>query len=148
MQLITTFHKKIRKQKDKMEINIGRKIKEVFDSKEMKLSDFAQQLGMVRQNVYRVFDRKDMDTELLRRISRILDHDFFQYFVSACSESKPEEKEEEPFHNEASSKQLSETLEKTRVELMMAQKEITYLKKIVALLEERSTPIITSNTPL
>ena len=121
-----------------MEINIGQKIKEVFDSKQMKLSDFAQQLGMVRQNVYRVFERKDMDTELIRRISRILEHDFFQYLVAAHTEVKPVEEEVKFMYKEEPYKKLAEELERTRMELMMAQKEIMYLKKIVELLEKQA----------
>ena len=121
-----------------MEIHIGQKIKEVFDSKQMKLSDFAQQLGMVRQNVYRVFERKDMDTELIRRISQILDHDFFQYFVATSTEVISVEKDLKFTYQEETYQQLAETLERTRMELMMAHKEITYLKKIVELLERQA----------
>lgn len=38
---------------------------------------FAEQLHCKRTNVYNIFNRQSVDTDLLERISRILDHDFF-----------------------------------------------------------------------
>lgn len=39
---------------------------------------FAQELHCKRTNVYDIFNRQTVDTELLARISRILGHDFFR----------------------------------------------------------------------
>ena len=41
-----------------MTVEIGQKIKEVFDQQNIKLTDFADELGTVRQNVYRIFKKK------------------------------------------------------------------------------------------
>ena len=41
---------------------------------------FSQQLHCARRNVYSIFDRDNIDTTLLMRISRILDFDFFSAF--------------------------------------------------------------------
>ena len=38
---------------------------------------FAEQLSCWRNNIYDIFSRKAIDTDLLVRISHILQHDFF-----------------------------------------------------------------------
>ncbi|MDE6826237.1 MAG: XRE family transcriptional regulator [Paramuribaculum sp.] len=61
-------------------MHIGIRIKEVLDSKSkgQTATWFAQQLHCDRRNVYSIFSRASIDTDLLRRISVILDHDFFR----------------------------------------------------------------------
>lgn len=60
-------------------MHIGAYIKEVFDQgpKTWTVTWFAKQLNYDRRNVYSIFARQSIDTELLMRISRILDHNFF-----------------------------------------------------------------------
>lgn len=38
----------------------------------------AQQINCERTNVYNIFAREDINTNLLRQFSKILDHDFFK----------------------------------------------------------------------
>jgi transcriptional regulator with XRE-family HTH domain len=103
-------------------VHIGALIQQVFEQKGSKLSDFAEQLGTVRQNVYRIFKKRHLDTGLLLRISQVLEHNFFQYY---CQEGEQD-----------SLKDLQ--LSKLNEELNLATKEISYLKKIIALMEERA----------
>lgn len=103
-------------------VHIGALIQQVFEQKGSKLSDFAEQLGTVRQNVYRIFKKRHLDTGLLLRISQVLEHNFFQYY---CQEGEQD-----------SLKDLQ--LTKLNEELSLATKEISYLKKIIALMEERA----------
>ncbi len=103
-------------------VHIGALIQQVFEQKGSKLSDFAEQLGTVRQNVYRIFKKRHLDTGLLLRISQVLEHNFFQYY---CQEGEQD-----------SLKDLQ--LTKLNEELNLATKEISYLKKIIALMEERA----------
>lgn len=60
-------------------IHIGKRIKEVFDSRSRlhTVSWFASQLNCDRTNIYNIFSRHHIDTELLMHICKILDHDFF-----------------------------------------------------------------------
>ena len=60
-------------------IHIGNLIKEVFANqpKTHTIKWFAEQLHCRRGNIYDIFNRATIDTELLVRISRILDYDFF-----------------------------------------------------------------------
>lgn len=38
---------------------------------------FARQICCTRTHAYKIFAKENIDTELLRRISRVLHHDFF-----------------------------------------------------------------------
>lgn len=60
-------------------LHIGSRIKSVFDSQPKKCTVdwFANELNCQRANVYNIFRRQTVDTELLWRISKILHHDFF-----------------------------------------------------------------------
>lgn len=105
------------------DVQIGPKVQEVFESRNMKLSDLADQLGTVRQNVYRIFKKKDLDTGLLIKISEVLDHNFFHYYKT------PELEINQPIDRE---------LAELRNQLDLARKEIDYLKKITVLMEEKA----------
>ena len=69
-----------------MSIHVGKKIREIFDSKGMTISEFARRINMSRENVYDIFKRKTIDTGLLEIISSILEHDFFQYYSKSTIE--------------------------------------------------------------
>ncbi|MGZ4043316.1 MAG: XRE family transcriptional regulator [Bacteroidia bacterium] len=62
--------------------NIGSKIKGVVDKKGMTVSEFGRRINKSRENVYSIFKRKTIDTGLLITISKVLEHDFFQYYTS------------------------------------------------------------------
>lgn len=68
-------------------MHIGNRIEQVFREQGRSPSWFAQRLNMVRVNVYDIFRRPSVDTELLRRISVLLDYDFFADLSSELSES-------------------------------------------------------------
>lgn len=59
-------------------IDIGEKIKEELERQERPVSWLAQKLGCHRTVVYRLLGRNSIDTALLRKISSILGHDFFE----------------------------------------------------------------------
>ena len=113
-----------------MTVEIGHKIKEVFDHQHMKLTDFADELGTVRQNVYRIFKKRHLDTGLLLKISQVLNHNFFQYYV-------PPSENVNPLETEQLKKLATESSEYHR-QLELAKKEIDYLRKIIKLMEEKA----------
>jgi len=61
--------------------HIGRIIEQVFHDQGRSASWFAGQLHCDRTNVYSIFKRESIDTALLVRISNILQHNFFQYYI-------------------------------------------------------------------
>ena len=60
--------------------HIGKKIKEVFKKTGNTVAEFGEQINMSRDGVNKVFAKAVLDTELLRKISKALNHDFFVYF--------------------------------------------------------------------
>jgi transcriptional regulator with XRE-family HTH domain len=107
-------------------VEIGPKIKEVFDHRQMKLTEFADELGTVRQNVYRIFRKRHLDTGLLLRISQVLNHDFFQYYSNL-----PAQRNKEVTHQASPENEYQQQLE-------LSRKEIDYLRRIIKLMEEKS----------
>lgn len=72
------------------EVNIGQKIKEVFETRGITVTEFARRVNKSRENMYSIFSRKTIDTGLLLSISRVLDFDFFKLY-SRSSYSLQEE---------------------------------------------------------
>lgn len=58
-------------------VSIGQSIRTEFERQGHSVVWFAQQLCCDRTNIYRIFARDSIDTELLIRISVVLKHNFF-----------------------------------------------------------------------
>lgn len=63
------------------EIHVGSLIKEELKRQERSISWFARKLYCDRSNVYDIFKRESVDTELLLRISLVLKRNFFLLYV-------------------------------------------------------------------
>lgn len=61
-----------------MEMHIGHLIKEVFDRQGRRATWFASELNCNRANVYNIFNRDNIDVEMLIKISRVLGHNFLR----------------------------------------------------------------------
>ena len=104
------------------DVAIGSKIQAVFENRNIKLSDFADELGTVRQNVYRIFKKKDLDTGLLTKVSEVLNHNFFHYYNT------------EPTTNS----RADDNLVALQQQLDLARQEVDYLKRIIHLMDEKA----------
>lgn len=63
-----------------MTVHIGKNIERVLREQGRSVSWFAQQICCERTNVYNIFHRASIDTDLLLRISKILSYDFFNEY--------------------------------------------------------------------
>jgi len=61
-----------------MEIHIGNLIKEEYIQQGRRAEWLAQQLNCNRTNVYNIFQRKNIDVEMLIKISRVLHRNFLR----------------------------------------------------------------------
>lgn len=59
-------------------VYIGERIKAEMVAKERGVSWLADKLGCSRMAVYRILERNSIDTLLLHRIGKVLNHDFFR----------------------------------------------------------------------
>ena len=62
------------------EIHIGKKIQFVFNQSGLTVSQFARMLEINRTSIYKIFESKTIDTDLLCKISDVLHYDFLLEF--------------------------------------------------------------------
>lgn len=67
-------------------VHIGKLIEEELHRQEHSVTWFANKLYCDRTNVYKIFKRQSIDTDLLFRISSILNHNFFEHYDSELSQ--------------------------------------------------------------
>lgn len=71
-----------------MSPHAGERIKEIWATSGMSVSEFARRLNCHRQNAYDIFKRRVVDMELLQRISKVLEHDFVSELYGAKGSKK------------------------------------------------------------
>lgn len=64
-------------------IDLGSEIKKRFDASGMTQSEFGAKIGVLRQNVSRIFSASGVDTKRLVAISEALNFNFFSLFCDA-----------------------------------------------------------------
>ena len=62
-------------------VHIGQLIKAELERQERSVTWFAKKLYCERTNVYSIFKRESIDTDLLFRISVVLHRKFFTYYA-------------------------------------------------------------------
>lgn len=55
------------------------------------VSWLARKLSYCRTNVYKIYEKKSIDTDLLLRISTILQYDFFTAYSKALEDAVPKQ---------------------------------------------------------
>jgi plasmid maintenance system antidote protein VapI len=71
-------------------LHIGKLIKQKFDESGITKVAFAQKLNCGRNNIYLIFDKNSINTQLLYQISTILHFDFFSaYSAELNKETAP-----------------------------------------------------------
>lgn len=66
-----------------MEKKIGQIIKEVVETKNYRVSVLAKKINLSRNNIYDIYERSSIDTDLLKKIGHVLEYDFFQHLISS-----------------------------------------------------------------
>lgn len=70
-----------------MPIHIGKSIKKVSDSTDIGATELARIIGTTRGNVNSIFKRESIDTELLFKISKALNFNFFNLYTEALDKT-------------------------------------------------------------
>ncbi len=63
-----------------MSVNIGEKIKQRANQLRIGPTELGNLIHTSKQNIYGIYKRKSIDTEILSKLSIALDFDFFQYY--------------------------------------------------------------------
>ena len=61
-------------------IHIGEAIRKQVEEQGRTSVWLARELGCHRTNLYKIYDKRSLDTSVLLRVSRILRYDFFQLY--------------------------------------------------------------------
>lgn len=69
-------------------MHIGKRIKQVMDEQGRSASWLADNIHCERSNVYYIYRRSTIDTELLKKICTILNYDFFKELSEDVFEQK------------------------------------------------------------
>lgn len=71
-------------------IHIGKQIRQKMEERKKTVVWLAKRLSCSRTNVYKIFDKYSVDTEILARISAILDFDFFSLYSDDVKKNQEE----------------------------------------------------------
>ena len=121
-----------------MAVHIGKKIKEEVYRQGISVSTFAKKISRSRNVVYDIFDRESVDTDLLNKIGKVLNCDFFSLYSAQKEYSHEGVKTFHISEQEAGYDKLNhETLTQIQQENQVLKNEVNYLKKIISLLENK-----------
>lgn len=74
---------------------IGEMINEEVRRQQISIVDFAKMINYTRTNAYNIFKRNNIDIELLKRISTVLNHNYFEDLANNMDLARPVELSEE-----------------------------------------------------
>jgi hypothetical protein len=117
------------------ELHIGKQIRQHLEEKGMTKSEFSRRINTSPQNIYGIFRRKSIDTNLLQTISQVLEFDFFQYYTSGMAGDPQSDKPTKDFRTMQQLLQENESLKKENTILV---NEVGYLKEIYELNKKKS----------
>ena len=118
-----------------MAINIGERIKQ--RAKELRIgpTELGKLINTSKQNVYGIYKRKSIDTEMLRKLSKALTCDFFQYYhnetLSFAHETIPS------YGKKSKGVVSAEEYQKLKKEIEDLREKYELLKKVNSLLEKQ-----------
>lgn len=69
-------------------MHIGKLIKQRMDEQGKTVVWLARQLSYSRTNIYKIYDKASIDTDVLLRISSILEYDFFSLYSDSLKDGK------------------------------------------------------------
>jgi hypothetical protein len=118
-----------------MAIHIGKKIKEELYRQNHSVTLFAKKINRTRNVVYNIFERESIDTELLNKIGKVLNCDFFSLYSAQKEYSMDSIKTFYSREPEQHYGKLAEDVERLEQVVKVQANEIVLLKKINLLLE-------------
>ena len=63
-------------------IHIGHLIREQLKTDQRSASWLAREIGCSRNHVYKIFSKSSLDSDLIFRISKAMNFNFFQYYTA------------------------------------------------------------------
>ena len=118
-----------------MAVNIGERIR--LRAKELRMgpTELGKLINTSKQNVYGIYKRKSIDTEMLRKLSKALNCDFFQYYHNENLSYAQEEAVS--YGRKSKGAVSSEEYQRVKKELEDLREKYELLKKLNTLLEKQ-----------
>jgi plasmid maintenance system antidote protein VapI len=113
-----------------MSFHIGKLINEQLKKIGMTKSEFARRIASSPQHIHYVLQRNSIDTDLLQKVSRTLDYDFFQHYLGLKSTAKG--------NHELigiSSNEIRQELIAVKAEIETIKRQNEYIREIVELIK-------------
>lgn len=120
-------------------IHIGEEIKELLRKKRMKVVDFSRKIDTNRNNSYDIFTRKSIDTNLLLKISEVLEFDFFRLYSIPISQNKLVQQLIDPLEAHKDYEELKRKLEKLEKENQSLNERIKDKELIIQLMRRNDS---------
>ncbi|HBX50904.1 MAG: hypothetical protein A2275_11090 [Bacteroidetes bacterium RIFOXYA12_FULL_35_11] len=115
---------------------IGKIIEKKLREKGMSVSEFARRIATNRNNAYDIFARKSVDTSLLLKISKVLDNDFFQYYITDETKTQIASDPSNQYTTSSEIKRLSGKIELLQKEILILEERLTDKDKIIELMKK------------
>lgn len=117
-----------------MPIHIGRLIQEQAEARKFSQQELGQRINRSKQNVGDIYKRQSIDSELLLRLSEVLEFDFFSAYYEGEPLQSMRKKEIEELANEIALlkntlQQKEEMISNLKIALEANQKTITVLEE-------------------
>ena len=68
-------------------IHIGQLIRAQLKADQRSVSWLAREIGCTRNHVYKIFNKSSLDSDLIFRIAKAMNYNFFQYYTAAFLEN-------------------------------------------------------------
>ena len=72
---------------EKQNIHIGHLIQVQLKADKRSVGWLSREIGCTRNNVYKIFNKASLDSDLIFRIAKAMNFNFFQYYTAAFLES-------------------------------------------------------------
>lgn len=120
-----------------MDFHIGSFIKKVADQQKKGPTELGREINTSKQNVYGIFKRKSIDTQLLVKLSRALNYDFFMEYVRRL-EMSPSERLNGVAHSDGQVGALQREVESLRRENILIRELLDVYKKMNPTVESQT----------
>jgi|ERR1017187_1878504 transcriptional regulator with XRE-family HTH domain len=124
-----------------MKIHIGEKIKARAKELRIGTTELAKSINTSKQNIYGIFKRESIDTALLQKFCKVLNYDFFTFFINDKLPSSVESTENIKKGKAYASAESDSEYSVLKNQLMDLKEKYELVKKVNVLLEEKKKKV-------
>jgi transcriptional regulator with XRE-family HTH domain len=117
-------------------LHIGQEIKKVMKERRMKVVEFARRISTDRNNVYDIYRRKSIDTDLLAKISETLQYDFFAICSRSLLVNKFVQNAEDPYTGYGKEGETDHQVKFLKEQLSILEERLGDKDEIIRLLKQ------------